>query len=87
MNTIKNTTKAYVVEAALSKIVVRVVDESVIERLVALGFVAAPGKEEKMMFLVTLNQSSKVMVFESCEMREFAFPRVQVGVLPTYLNS
>jgi hypothetical protein len=64
MNSIKNTTKAYVVEAALSEIVVRVIDESVIERLVGLGFVAAPDKEEKMMSLVTLNQSSKVMVFE-----------------------
>ncbi len=44
MNTIKDTTKAYVVEAALSEIVVSVIDDSVIELLVVLGFVPAPDK-------------------------------------------
>lgn len=40
-------TKAFVSEGALSEIVVKVLDDSVIELLGELGFVAVSGKEQK----------------------------------------
>ncbi|MGE6388050.1 hypothetical protein ACQKEN_20605 [Pseudomonas sp. NPDC078416] len=64
MNTTRNTTKAYVVEASPSEITVKVIDDGVIDLLVALGFVPTPDKEQKVMSLVTLNQRSKIIVFE-----------------------
>jgi hypothetical protein len=64
MKTARNTTKAYVVNASQSEIVVNVIDDSVIDLLVLLGFVPAPDKEKKLMSLVTPNQSSKITVFE-----------------------
>jgi len=64
MNTTRNTAKAYVVEASPSQIAVKVIDDGVIDLLVALGFVPAPDKEKKLMALVTPNQSSKITVFE-----------------------
>lgn len=64
MNSVKHTIKAYVAEGALSEIVAKVIDESVIDLLVALGFVAAPDKGQGAMSLTTLNQSAKAKVFE-----------------------
>ena len=60
----KQITKAYVVEGALSDIVVKVIDESVADLLVALGFVAAPDKGQGALSLMTQNQSAKIEVFE-----------------------
>ncbi|WP_158227073.1 MULTISPECIES: hypothetical protein [Pseudomonas syringae group] len=39
--------RAFVSEGALSEIVVKVIDDSVIEFLLGIGFVAVPGKEQK----------------------------------------
>jgi hypothetical protein len=64
MNSVKHTTKAYVAEGALSEVVVKVIDESVIDLLEALGFSPAPDKGQRALSLTTPNQSAKIKVFE-----------------------
>jgi hypothetical protein len=64
MNSVKHATKAYVAEGALSEVVVKVLDESVINLLVTLGFSPAPDKGQRALSLKTPSQSAKIEVFE-----------------------
>ena len=57
-------TKAFVSEGALSEIVVKVLDDSVIELLEELGFVAVSGKEQKTLSLMAPDQDIKAKLFE-----------------------
>lgn len=57
-------TKAFVSEGALSEIVVKVIDDSVIELLGELGFVAVSGKEQKTLSLMAPDQDFKIKLFE-----------------------
>lgn len=56
--------KAFVSEGSLSKIVVEVIDDSVIELLGELGFVAGDGKEAKTLSLLAPDQDFKIKLFE-----------------------
>lgn len=56
--------KAFVSEGALSEIVVKVIDNSVIELLEELGFVAVSGKEQKTLSLIAPDQNFKIKLFE-----------------------
>lgn len=56
--------KAFVSEGALSEIVVKVIDNSVIELLGELGFVAVSGKEQKTLSLIAPDQNFKIKLFE-----------------------
>lgn len=64
MNSVSSATKAYIVECALSEVVVRVVDDSIGELLAALGFVPVPNKEIRTLSLITPNQIVKIQIFE-----------------------
>ncbi|GLZ86021.1 hypothetical protein Pres01_20720 [Metapseudomonas resinovorans] len=63
MTSVKSSAKAFVSEGALSEIVVKIMDDSVVEFLVGLGFVAVPGKEKETLSLIAPNQEFKVEVF------------------------
>jgi len=56
-------TKAFVSEAALSEIVVKVIDDSVIRLLGGLGFVAVPDKEQKTLSIMASDQDLKIKLF------------------------
>ncbi|WP_417663502.1 hypothetical protein [Pseudomonas sp.] len=56
--------KAFVSEGALSEIVVKVIDDSLIELLGELGFVAVSGKEQKTLSLMAPDQTFKIKIFE-----------------------
>lgn len=56
-------TKAFVSEAALSEIVVKVIDDSVIGLLVGLGLVAVPDKEQKTLSIMASDQDLKIKLF------------------------
>lgn len=79
-------TKAFVSEGALSEIVVKVLDDSVIDLLEELGFVAVSGKEQKTLSLMAPDQDIKAKLFENYEMRGFLFRLAQIGVPPTCLS-
>ncbi|MBA4703768.1 hypothetical protein [Pseudomonas savastanoi] len=55
--------RAFVSEGALSEIVVKVIDDSVIEFLLGIGFVAAPCKEQKKLSLTAPDQDFKAKIF------------------------
>ncbi|MCH5520501.1 hypothetical protein [Pseudomonas syringae] len=55
--------RAFVSEGALSEIVVKVIDDSVIELLLGIGFVAIPGKEQKKLSLTAPDQAFKAKIF------------------------
>ncbi|WP_330210754.1 hypothetical protein [Pseudomonas sp. AM4(2022)] len=57
-------TKAFVSEGALLKIVVKVIDDSVIKLLEELGFVAVSGNEQKTLSLMAPDQEFKIRLFE-----------------------
>lgn len=56
-------TKAFVSEGALSEIVVKVIDDSVIGLLLGLGFIAVPDKEQKTLSIIAPDQDFKVKLF------------------------
>lgn len=66
MNPLKNITKAYVSEAARSYIIVNVIDESLIELLLELGFAHAQDQdnEQNRLSLITPDQRFKAKIFE-----------------------
>lgn len=64
MNSSKSVTKAYVSEGALSEIVVRIIDDSVIGLLVGLGFAPVVGKGPDALSLICPDQTFKAKVFE-----------------------
>jgi len=63
MSSVKSITKAFVSEGALSEIVVKVIDDSVVELLVGLGFVVVPDKEQKTLSLIAPDQDFKIRLF------------------------
>lgn len=56
-------TTAFFSEGALSEIVVKVIDDSVIGLLVGLGFVAVPDKEQKTLSIMAPDQDFNIMLF------------------------
>jgi hypothetical protein len=64
MNSLKSITKAYVSEGALSEIVVRIIDDSVIGLLLGLGFAPAVAKGPGALSLICPDQAFKAKVFE-----------------------
>ena len=64
MSSATGMTKAYVLEGALSEIVVKVIDDSVLELLAGLDFVSVPGRDKRTFSLTTPNQSIKIQIFE-----------------------
>ncbi|WP_152531682.1 hypothetical protein [Pseudomonas syringae] len=57
--------KAFVSEGSLSEVVVKVIDDSVIEFLVGLGFLAMPGREQKTLSLITPDEDFKIKIFSA----------------------